>query len=253
MVSSRRGQEGIREAGLLLCGLALLLPSCSSVKKFMAIESVRKDDRPIDNPFGTLYAPSGSSAPAPLVVRSRRGEQSVEFEIPSDGGSASDFEVPVDVSQWSSSSSGRAPASVTSGTSAGDAYAARPPSVADREIQATIPVAPLEESVQRREIEEQMGLQEAGGGVVAPARSYLGRLDRVRTLYREARYEASLLEVEDMLREFPMDSKLHEMRGTLLDRLGHAELAKQSWQQALEIQPSNESLRKFLSMKGGTR
>lgn len=52
-----------------------------------------------------------------------------------------------------------------------------------------------------------------------------------------------------MIKIFPTDAKLYEMRGTLLDRLERKELALRSWNQALRFDPSNQRLRKFLERK----
>jgi predicted RNA polymerase sigma factor len=43
------------------------------------------------------------------------------------------------------------------------------------------------------------------------------------------------------------------MRGTLLDRLGYAELALKAWQEALELRPENATLRRFIERKRKVR
>jgi hypothetical protein len=217
------------------------------MKTFMAIDDPRQENRPIENPFGAMYeAPASGTSPSAkrdsLVVRTRKGERSMEFEIPSGGAGQGDFEIPAEADSGDSRMGGRAPAS--------EGYASRQPSVADKEILWKIPEAPAEQAAARREIESELGVREMASKDSGPSRSYLGRLDQVKQLYRQSRFEASLLEVEEMLQDYPMDARLHEMRGTLLDRLGHDDLAVQSWKQALEIQPSNEPLRRYLEMKG---
>ncbi len=232
---------GLRAPAVFL----LALTSCAGVKSFMAIQEPRQESRPIENPFGPMYEASSTKSGGKrdsLVVRTKSGERSVEFEIPSGGAGQGDLEIPAEGESSETRAGGRAPAS--------EGYASRQPSVADKEILWKIPEAPAEQSAARREIESELGLREVASRDAGPSRSYLGRLDQVKQLYRESRFEASLLEVEDMLQDYPMDARLHEMRGTLLDRLGHGDLAVQSWKQALEIQPSNEPLRTYLEMKG---
>jgi len=75
----------------------------------------------------------------------------------------------------------------------------------------------------------------------------------VKQLYRVARYEAALLEVDELLVVYPTDSKIHEMRGTLLDRLGRTDLAIRSWNQAIRLNPGNESLRRFVERRANTK
>ena len=79
--------------------------------------------------------------------------------------------------------------------------------------------------------------------------SYLAALDHIKQLYKGARYEAALLEIDELVRAYPTDPKIYEMRGTLLDRLGRGDLAIKSWNQALRFDPGNQSLRRFIERK----
>ncbi|MEN9722294.1 MAG: hypothetical protein RJB38_280 [Pseudomonadota bacterium] len=213
--------------------------SCSSLKNVLAIRENQEKQKPIENPFGSLYPDRGSANQA-FVLRSKRGDQSLEVEIPPSLSESPSWEFPASVPPGAKGEPDGSPVT---------AYEGRPPSVADREILSRLPTTPTEQAASRRDIEAQMGLRESAMPA-SPGRSYLGRMDHVKQLYREARYEASLLEIEEMLRDYPLDPKLHEMRGTLLDRMGHPDLAKESWSQALEINPSNTPLRRYLEMKG---
>ncbi len=210
----------------------------------MAIEGEEDRSKPISNPFGTLYPQPTFENSAPVVVRSKKGDRAVEVEIPARDSEVSEWVVPV-------SPQVRAPASAEGdrGAQAVD-YGSRRPSSVDREIQRQMPQSPAEDIAARRDLESDLGLQAVEEDLPRGDRSYLGSLDRIKNLFRERRHEAALLEVEEMMREHPTDPKLHAMRGTLLDRLGYADLARQSWNQALKFEPSNEPLRRFLERKG---
>jgi len=224
--------------------VATLFFSCAGVKQFMAIEDTGFDNKPIDNPFGTLSSKSSEKeGRRALVVRSKKGENSVEFEIPTEQSDQSDWEIPRESLNFS-----EIPETKNQDWSK---YSNKGISVADREIVSGLLLEKPENAAARKNIESELGLAEIEELGDSSSSSYLGRLDQIKQLYREARYEASLLEVEGMLQQYPMDPKLHEMRGTLLDRLGHPDLAQKSWGQALEIQPKNDGLRKYLEKKQG--
>lgn len=230
---------------ILASFIVLALPtSCAGVKSFMAIEGQEDRGKPIANPFGTLYPQPNFENSAPVVVRTKKGDRAVELEIPARDSEVSEWVVPV-------APQGRAPAAAESGPeSRVQDYGTRKPSSVDREIQRQMPQSPAEDIAVRRDLETDMGLQAVEEDLPRGDRSYLGALDRIKNLFRERRHEAALLEVEEMMREHPTDPKLHAMRGTLLDRLGYADLARQSWNQALKLEPSNEPLRRFLERKG---
>lgn len=226
----------------LLAGAVLTLVGCAGVKTFMALDE--KDDRgkPIQNPFGVMYPSAGGDGGGPVVVRSKSGDRALEVEIPSRNSDISEWVVPV-------GEPGQGKAAVAQAGAVRD-YGDRKPSSLDRDIQRRMPQLASEDVAARREIEYEMGLQPVEEDLPRGDKSYLGALDRIKSLFREGRYEAALLESEDMLKDHPTDPRLHEMKGTLLDRLGYADLARQSWSQSLKLQPSNEPLRRFLDRRG---
>ena len=217
----------------------LVFGSCSSLKSFLAVEEPEQRGKPIENPFGSMYSGAPDDSGKALVVRSKRGDRAVEFEIPTRGSEVSEWVVPVDPQQAKQSESTRVMD-----------YGDRKPSSVDREIQRQMPQLPGEDVAARREIELELGLQPVEEDLARGDKSYLGAIDRIKSLFREGRYEASLLEAEELLKDHPTDPRLHEMRGTLLDRLGYADLARQSWAQSLKLKPSNEPLRRFLDRRG---
>jgi Flp pilus assembly protein TadD len=75
----------------------------------------------------------------------------------------------------------------------------------------------------------------------------------VKQLFRNGRFEASLIEVDHLVKLYPTSGRLFEMRGTLLDRLGYGKLAVRSWKQALEFEPRNLSLKKMIEKREAQR
>jgi len=225
----------------LLAAILLTLAGCSGARTLLALEDQEDRGKPIQNPFGAFYPTASTEGKGPMVVRSKRGDQAIEFEIPTHGAEVSEWVVPFSQEKKTDTA-----ATETTGRE----YADRKPTSIDREIQRGMPKPPAEEMSARRELEGEMGLRPTEEDMVRGDKSYLGALDRIKGLFKQGRLEAALLESEDMLRDHPTDPRLHEMKGTLLDRLGYADLARQSWAQSLKLQPSNEPLRKFLDRRG---
>ena len=52
-----------------------------------------------------------------------------------------------------------------------------------------------------------------------------------------------------MIKDYPTDAKLYEMRGTVLDRMGYKDLALRSWKQSLEFKPNQLALKKVVDRR----
>ncbi len=230
--------------------LASLAASCGGARSFLALDEKDERSKPIANPFGSMYPGPTYDSSAPVVVRSKKGDRAVEFEIPARDSEVSEWVVPVSPQGRGPASVGGSEASAATAGGSGSDYGSRRPSSVDREIQRQMPQTPAEEIAERRELEQEMGLAVVEEDLPKGDRSYLGSVDRIKSLFRERRYEAALLEVEELMKEHPTDPRLHAMRGTLLDRLGYGDLARQSWAQSLKLDPSNEPLRRFLDRRG---
>ena len=124
-----------------------------------------------------------------------------------------------------------------------------PPTPADRELIAKLPQGLPEDQNKRHAVEQGLGLVPAEDSIPQQQTSYLAQLDHVKQLYRSSRYEAALIETDDLLKQYQTDPKLYEMRGTLLDRIGQPDLALKSWSQALRFDPQNQTLRRFVERK----
>ena len=223
------------------------LTGCANMRSFLAADAAPKSQGPIANPF-EAYQGDDKSKQNNIILRTKKGDRSVEVELPNNHGELSDFTVPM--SPAFRENGGRDPASSDSGVT-DERYRERSPSLTDREIVNAMPHGTETgmDDGSRREIENGLGLMPTEEGVPAQDHSYLAALDHVKQLYKGTRYEAGLLELDEMVRAYPTDPKLYEMRGTLLDRLGRADLALKSWGQALRLNPSNESLKRFVERK----
>lgn len=79
--------------------------------------------------------------------------------------------------------------------------------------------------------------------------AYISGLERLKAYFRAGRYELGVMETDSMLRLYPVAPRLHQMRGTLLERIGHRSLAIKSWRRALELDPGNAPLRQYVEQR----
>lgn len=244
----RNKENRYRKLGTALLAVAAATfagSGCASLRSALALENRDKAGGPIHNPFGD-YSPSKNEPSQNVVLRTRKGDRAVEVELP--GGSAQLTDLTIPVSPAFRESGGRSPASAGA-IETDAAYQPKPPSVADREITRGFPQASIENEGSRREIEQGLGLMPTEDSTPDSAESYLGALDHLKSLYKAGRFEAALLETDTLIRQYPTAPRLHQMRGTLLDRVGQPELALKSWKQALQLEPQNASLKKFIDRR----
>ncbi len=229
---------------ILVFALAAISSSsgCATVKKIFVTEEPQKVAGPIQNPFG--YYDSASAKSENVTLRSKKGDRSVEVEIPQNSADRTDFAIPVNAAFKND----RSLASVDD-RNIDDSYRQRKTTASDREITSNFPKTVEAYEGDRREIETQLGVMPSEDETPDQDQSYLAGLDRVKQLFRSTRFEAALLETDEMLRMYPTDPKIYEMRGTLFDRIGKQELALRSWEQALKLDPQNLSLKKFIERK----
>lgn len=202
---------------LALLGLSLSL-SCATIEKDRV--------KPISNPFYS-YHPGPKGESPPLVLRSKKGDRSVEIEIPGDTENLSDFVVPV--SPAFKDTGNRSPSSVSTDQNSSpvseESFSNHPATSADHEITRSFSQGSPEDEEKRRSIEQGLNLvQNEDETPTEGSQSYLASMDHIKQLYRNNRYEAALLETDDMVKQFQTDPKLYEMRGTLLERLGKESL-----------------------------
>jgi hypothetical protein len=244
------GKNTTQWAGALALA-SLSCVACSNVRGFFAADSSKDTAKPISNPFGIYDSTTSATDPSEsMIFRSKNGSKAVEVEFPRANHGVTDFVIPVPGENASMRSPASveddAPSSVSAST-----YANLAPTQTDRELTREFSKTPFEDEQKRNDIEKGLGLVAADEMTPERRHSYLASIDRVKSLYRNGRYEAGLIEVDSLIRDFPTDPKLHQMRGTLLDRLGHRELAIKSWGQALRFDPKNETLRRYIERHGG--
>ena len=236
--------------------IPLLACGCASTKSLFGINDSDRV-KPIANPFYGYKGP-GADPSQNMILRTKKGDRSIELEIPGDSQRLSDFVLPVsplfkDSSRSPASYSGNSGDSGTPAESVDESYKTRSPSISDREIASSMSHNSPELDASRQAIESSLNLTPSDDdGAPDRSTSYLASLDHVKQLYRASRYEAALLEDDDLIKQYQTDATLYEMRGTLLDRLGKRELAVRAWSQALRLDPKNESLRKFIDRKRQT-
>lgn len=76
----------------------------------------------------------------------------------------------------------------------------------------------------------------------AKKKSYLGGIARVRELYRTRNYELALIDVVDLEREYPNDTKIMAMKGSIYRKLGKTKLAREVWEKVLALDPDNATV-----------
>jgi tetratricopeptide (TPR) repeat protein len=226
---------------------AALLSGCASMRNFFAVSNPDQPSGPIHNPFGDFYA--GKNDPSQnVVLRTKKGDRSVEVELPAGTAQMTDLTIPVSPA-FRDGARGPASGSGTAGGYDDAPYTPKTPTIADREITRAFPQASNENEATRREVEQGLGLMPSEDSTPEATESYLGALDHVKGMYKQGRYEAALVEMDALIRQYPTAPKLHQMRGTLLDRVGQPALALKSWKQALQFEPNNEALKRFVERR----
>ena len=80
--------------------------------------------------------------------------------------------------------------------------------------------------------------------------SYLLTLAKVKELYRTRHYELALVELVELEKQYPDDEHILSMKGSLHERLGNKNLARDAWQQALTLNPFNLAVLEALQRLG---
>jgi Flp pilus assembly protein TadD len=75
-------------------------------------------------------------------------------------------------------------------------------------------------------------------------------LAKVKELYRTRHYELALVELVELEKQYPDDEHILSMKGSLHERLGNKNLARDAWQQALTLNPFNLAVLEALQRLG---
>jgi hypothetical protein len=90
----------------------------------------------------------------------------------------------------------------------------------------------------------------ADGVTPTPRASYLLTLAKVKDLYRSRNYEIALVELVALEREYPNDERILSMKGSLYEKVGRRQLARESWEAVLAINPYNLQVAEALQRLG---
>src|SRR4051812_45043543 len=82
---------GFVTAGAVLC----LLPACSTGKSIFAVDQPTSRQVPIQNPFLGYNGNGGSGSKENIILRTKKGDRSVEVELPGGTADMTDFVIPV--------------------------------------------------------------------------------------------------------------------------------------------------------------
>jgi tetratricopeptide (TPR) repeat protein len=217
--------------------LTLSVSACSTLSQ--TEEDIRSGK--ILYPFSEKTDYIGRDRPGnKFVVRSTVGNAEYEIEIP-DAAHNYDIVVPLTNLQTSSGA----------GSSVAE-DSAIPSSSTDREFIAQFP--PLEGKTPEETalLDSAFGVGKAQGPTQGP--SYTRKLAKITGLYKSRQHEFALIEINNLLAYYPNSPRLYKMKGTILVKLRHFELALSAWERALELEPSDNRLKKgieSLSIKMG--
>jgi hypothetical protein len=73
----------------------------------------------------------------------------------------------------------------------------------------------------------------------APRTSYLLTLAKVKDLYRTRNYEIALVELVALEKQYPNDERIMSMKGSLYEKVGRRQLAREAWEAVLALNPYN--------------
>lgn len=216
-----------------ICSLLLL---ASSWLGCMSDEAFNVEDRlhgTIAYPFVPEEPLGGDPRREPLVIRARSEGREYEIEIP-EIGDAYSLEIPIHnlESQFNSNSVSQSIPGKTTKT--------------DRELTAALPKATSELATSRqRLLDRAFEVEDETSKAKTP--SYIAELAKIKALFAKRKYEFALVAIDNLLLFYRNSPKLHKMKGTVLLKMRHYKLAEASWQQALEYEPRNRSLKQALA------
>src|SRR5687767_7545546 len=84
----------IIEAGIVALG-AFALSGCSTAKKILAIDPPKQQIQPTENPFSDYTPAHVSTQNQAVVLSTKKGDRSVEVQLPGNYGDMTDFVAPV--------------------------------------------------------------------------------------------------------------------------------------------------------------
>jgi tetratricopeptide (TPR) repeat protein len=179
-------------------------------------------------PFAHHDQPIGINQPEnKFVIRSVVGNTEYAIEIP---GAAEQYDIELPLADLGPEGGiGQATSNLSSATT-------------DLEFERNMPKLPA--SPDKALVQGAYGLGEVGGPKQSP--SYTLALSRINQHYLKRQYEYALIEINNLLSFYPTSVQLYKMKGTILRKMRNFELAKDSWQRALDLDPNNQQIRAAL-------
>ena len=192
----------------------------------------------IENPFlGSINypfvdgRPLGRNGPEEkFVLKSKMNGIEYTVEIPY---AARDYTIEVPLSEVKSSTS----------PSLKEAQIGNP-TVSDREVTSTFPKPSAENADQTALLDRAFGVGPKGGPSQAP--SYLMGVAKVKELYKLKHYEYALIQLNNLLSDYPSSVKLLKMKGSIYLKMGRLKLAEKAWLRALQLSPADVAVKKGL-------
>ena len=210
-------------------GILLLLGACSSNDEEKRIQ---------EDLFGEIaypFAPTkslGKNQPAEkFVIKTTVGNTEYTVEIPNAG---QDYNIELPLASLESSALGGPDR--PSGLSK--------PNITDKELTGALPKLENQSPNETGFLDKAFGVAQKEGASTAP--SYTLGMAKVRSFYKQKKFEYALIEANQMLSYYPTSVKLHKMKGSIHFRLNNLDLAEKAWSRALELDPRDKRLQKGL-------
>ena len=90
----------------------------------------------------------------------------------------------------------------------------------------------------------------AVASTATPKASYLLTLAKVKDLYRTRNYEIALVELVALEKQYPNDERIMSMKGSLYEKVGRRQLAREAWEAVLALNPYNLQVAEALQRLG---
>lgn len=202
---------------------------------------------------GSPYTATGENGRSRYVVRMTDGQRDWEIQLPE---IATAYEVKVPLSGKPSSgvlaemdSITAADREIIAQNEASGRARGEPASGSDDAVDEGD--KPHGEKSARGEARGQARPEKVATGLPQPAKaSYLLTLAKVKDLYRTHHYELGLVEIVKLEQQYPDDEHILSMKGSLYERLGNKNLAREAWQEALRLNPFNLAVLEALQRLG---
>jgi len=205
------------------------MASCSSTSSDERISE--RINGPISFPFAPTSTLGDSEKKEPFIIRSNTGGAEYEVQLPGAGRNY-EVEIPVVLEASGKPSADKKLSQQSS------------PVSSDKELLSELPDIEIRQGSTAAMLDRSMGV---GKTDRSQGPSYTLGLAKVRTFYRAKDFELALIEVNNLLAFYPGSPLLFKMKGSILVKLGHKNLADKSWAKALELAPTDKTLQVALT------